>query len=181
MENTKVFAPGFNLPPILFKDKVVVINNTGNSSLELSGQLAGNLVVTRQFPLTFNVVGFTPFTFQIDPFISLSFRNVITRRAVAKGKKRGTIKERFTTDDVEITISGIFISNDDTYPEEVDRLREYCELPLSIPVVCALLNDRGIDSIAIESFDLPATSGVNNQAFQIKAYSDDIYNLLIKK
>lgn len=181
METTKVFAPGFNLPPILFKDKVVVINNTGNSSLEFAGQSSGSLVVTRQFPLTFKVIGLAPFTFPIDPFISLSLRNVITRRTVAKGKIRGTIKERFTIDDVEITISGVFISNQDTYPEEVDKLREYCEFPVSVQVICSLLNDRGIDSIAIESLDLPATSGVNNQAFQIRAFSDDIINLLIKR
>ena len=181
MDTTKVIAPGFNLPPILFKDKVVIINNSGNSSLELSGQSTGSLVVTRQFPLTFKVVGLTPFTFPLDPFISLSFKNVITRRTVAKGNKRGSIKERFTLDDVEITISGIFISSTDAYPEEVDKLREYCEFPVSVQVICALLNDRGIDFIAIETLDLPATSGVNNQAFQIKAYSDDVTNLLIKQ
>ncbi|MBS4040858.1 MAG: hypothetical protein KGZ81_09710 [Flavobacteriales bacterium] len=181
MDTTKVIAPGFNLPPILFKDKVVIINNSGNSSLELSGQSTGSLVVTRQFPLTFHVQGFESFTFPIDPFISFSFRNIITRRAIAKGKKRGTIKERFTTDDVEITISGVFISNEDIYPVEVDKLREFCELPISIRVECTLINNRGIDSIAIDTYDLPATAGVNNQAFQIKAYSDDVYNLLIEK
>lgn len=180
MDTTKVIAPGFNLPPILFKDKVVIINNSGNSSLELSGQSTGSLVVTRQFPLTFKVVGLTPFTFPLDPLVSLSFKNVISRRTVAKGNKRGTIKERFTSDDVEIIISGVFISNDENYPEEVDKLREYCEVPIAIKVDCTLINNRGIDFIVIDAFDLPVTSGVNNQAFQIRAYSDDVYNLLIK-
>ncbi|KAF0193376.1 MAG: Uncharacterized protein FD166_3713, partial [Bacteroidetes bacterium] len=180
MNKNLVIATGFNLPPVFWKDKVVIINNSGSGSLEpvepSEGQAAAN-----QFPLIFSVVGLKPFRFPIDPFISLSFKNVITRRMVAKGNKRGTIKERFTTDDVEITISGVFISNADSYPEEVDQLREYCELPVSIPVTCSLLNNRGIDSIAIESFDLPATAGANNQAFQIRAYSDDVYNLLVAK
>jgi len=108
----------------------------------------------------------------------LSFKNSITRRQVAKGNTRGTIKESWTQDDVEITISGIFINEANAYPDEVKLLMQYFNLHKSIKVTCSLINAHEIDYIAIESIDLPFTKGSNNQAFQIKAYSDDVFELL---
>jgi hypothetical protein len=36
-----------------------------------------------------------------------------------------------------------------------------------------------VQSIVNENFELPHTKGVENQAYQIKAYSDDVFDLLI--
>ena len=128
----------------------------------------------------FKCKGLDDFTFPIDPVISLGFKNVITRRTVSKGTKRGSVKERWTEDDVDITISGVFISNDDTYPVEVDKLRAFFQKHTAIDVVCTLLNERDITQIAIESINFPFTKGTNNQAIEIKAYSDDVFQLLIE-
>jgi hypothetical protein len=178
MEKNKIIASGISLPPLLWKGKVVSINFDTNQRIEPS-QSSGLKV--SQCPLTFKADGLDDFTFPIDPLISMGFRNIITRRTVAKGNKRGTIKERWTEDDVEISIVGIFINESGDYPEEVDKLRVFFERHSAIDVECSLINNRGIESIAIEALELPFTKGINNQAFAIKAYSDDVFNLLIEK
>ena len=48
-------------------------------------------------------------------------------------------------------------------------------------VLCPLLEIFGITQIAIESWDIPFTSGTTNQNYEITAYSDDIYKLLIAR
>lgn len=181
MENQNVIAPGFNLPPYWLKDKVVVINyqkDSGDTAIEVrDNEFSG---IRHHASLTFKDPLLQPFKFPIDPFISLSFKNSITRRQVSKGSTRGTIKERWTQDDVEITITGIFISDTIGTPIEVDHLYEYYDLHKAIQVQCSILNNPsiGINHIVIESIDLPFTKGMNNQAFQIKAYSDDVFHLL---
>ena len=105
MDKSLVIAPGINLPPILFKDKIVIINySKSDGTLQLGGDAP--MVVRKQFPLVFTAAGLDSYAFPIDPFISVSFKNIITRRSVAKGDKRGTVKERWTEDDAEINISG---------------------------------------------------------------------------
>ncbi|HOI32010.1 MAG TPA: DUF6046 domain-containing protein, partial [Bacteroidales bacterium] len=177
----KVIATGFNLPPFFLKDKVVIINyNSESKQMSVASDFSG---IRSQYPLTFlsNASVSRDFVFPIDPFINLSFKNIITRRRVAKGSNRGTIKERWTQDDVEITISGILINPTGAYPEEVDRLVEFFEARQAIDVTSPLLNQHSIFSIVIESLDLPHTKGLENQAFTIKAYSDDVFELLQKQ
>lgn len=177
MDSNFVIAPGINLPPILFKDKVVIVNmNNGGSNAAPDP----NSIVSRQYPLTFLSDDLPDFTFPIDPIVSLSFRNIITRRSVAKGNKRGTIKERWSEDDVEITITGVFSRSDGAYPNEVGALQKYFEYRKIVDVQCQILNSLNIFSIVIESLTFPPTKGIENQAYQIKAYSDDVYNLLIE-
>lgn len=191
MSNTP--ATGYNLPPYFLNNKVVVINpdtmpdpgmdvavvdyEKESGKMAIADDFSG---IRYQYPLTFKSPLLNAFSFTIDPFISLSFKNTITRRQVAKGSTRGTVKERWTEDDVEITISGIFINSENTTPEEVSRLHEYFELHEAIEVECELLNSRYINRIVIESLDFPHTKGSGNQAYQIKAYSDDVFQLLVK-
>lgn len=137
--------------------------------------------VSTQNPLTLMCNDLPDFKFPIEPIVSLSFRNSIVRRSVAKGSKRGTIKERWTEDDVEITITGVFSRKDGAYPTEVEKIQKYFEYHGQIDVESPLLNARDIFSIVIETLDLPFTKGIENQAFQIKAYSDDVFNLLIEQ
>lgn len=177
METNVVIAPGINLPPVWLKDKVVVINmHNGNIN-----ESEDSAIVSQQYPLTFSCDGLDDFTFPIDPIISLSFSNIIIRRHVAKGSKRGSIKERWSEDDVSITITGVLASKQGNYPTAVKHLREYFEYRGKIDVFSPLLNSHNIFSIAIESLDLPPTKGLENQSFQIKAYSDDVFNLLIEQ
>lgn len=48
----------------------------------------------------------------------------------------------------------------------------------SLAIDCWLLGNLGINQIAIESWDFPATQGVENQSFTITGYSDFDFELL---
>lgn len=49
MDKSLVIAPGINLPPILFKDKIVIINySKSDGTLQLGGDAP--MVVRKQFP-----------------------------------------------------------------------------------------------------------------------------------
>jgi len=123
------------------------------------------------------------FTFPIECNIDISGGNIIAKRNVAKGKKRGTMKERWSQDDYKITISGVFISDEpDKYPsEDLATLMKFCEAPLAIRVYCEPLQALFIDSIVIENYDLPRTKGEDSQYFQLNCLSDNDIELLIKK
>jgi hypothetical protein len=163
---------GFALPPFVFSGKSVVIIDRGR--IEVDGFDASS----RQYPLSFSAEGIKDFTFPIDPIMSVSLKNVITRRQVSKGKQRGSIKERWTEDDADISISGVFIDKDGYYPAEVEQLRAF--MGKQITVLNTFLNEKDINQIVIESIDFPHTKGIENQTFEIKAYSDDVFQLLIE-
>lgn len=177
MDNNHVIATAYSLPPYFLKGKVVIIN-TDNEAGKMS--LEGFNPSGRQYPLTLRAQGLSDFTFPLDPIISVSLKNIITRRTVSKGKKRGTVKERWTEDDAEITITGVFINKDGEYPAEVEQLRAFFNLHQAIDVICDFLNQKDINQIVISSLDLPHTKGAENQSFEIKAYSDDVFQLLIE-
>lgn len=123
------------------------------------------------------------FTLPVDPIISLSGKNIITRRYVSKSSKAGSIKERWSQDDWDITISGALIADDEaSLGEQCAALREICEQGKNgVSITCDLLNSyMGIYRMVIEQFDFPFTKGIENQAFSIKGYSDDVYSLLIE-
>jgi len=176
MKNNNVIAGGFNLPPYWLNGKVVILNSSNNTvSFDDT-----TLKVVNQFPLTFKTPDLGSFTFPIDPYISISFKNIIARRMVAKGKTRGTVKEHWTEDDAEISIFGVLINPDGELPTEaMNKLQEFFRARTSIAVTCELLHDRGITNIVMESLDFPHTKGVENQAYEIKAYSDDVFDFLI--
>lgn len=182
MDVNFTFANGFDLPPFFSRDRVVIVAYDKNRKTTQATAADSNQVQPQhQYPLTFKASGLQDFTFPIDPIIGLGMKNIIVRRSVAKGEKRGTVKERWTEDDVDITISGVFISEDGSYPQEVNRLKEFFKQRKAIDVECSLLNERDIFQIAIEGLDLPFTKGPGNQAFEIKAYSDDVFTLLIEE
>lgn len=123
-------------------------------------------------------------TLPVEPLLSLRGGNIISKRSVAKGKGRGTIKERWSQDDYEITLSGLLMnpSNLNAYPdEEVIKLRELCEARQALFVDCPALSRFDITRIVIESYDFPFTKGENVQAYSIKALSDDVTDLLIRE
>ncbi|MBE6234754.1 MAG: hypothetical protein E7112_00795 [Bacteroidales bacterium] len=116
-----------------------------------------------------------------EPIVTVNGKNVIAKKQVAKGRVRGTIKERWSQDDYQISINGILTDQSGGYPDEdVKTLRRLCEAA-KVQVMSPLLELFSIDRIVIESFDFPFTSGPNNQAYTIGAVSDDIYKLLLRQ
>lgn len=178
-------ALGFAMPPFIpFRETVTV-----DSSLEkdadpwLQRRFENGMVENTNWvvPLCFQLDGLTDFDFPVDPIISLSSKNIITRRYVNKSTKRGSVKEHWSQDDWEITITGIIIEPDPDFMQNILlALRKYLDSSKSISVKCPVFNQMDILRIAIETYDFPFTKGVENQAFIIKAFSDEDYDLLIK-
>jgi len=134
-------------------------------------------------PVKFRIPGGEFWTFPVEPLVSLSGGNVIAKRTVAKGKGRGTIKERWTQDDYSVTIEGSFVNYDNAnvYPEaHVRKLRELCETGEALEIECDLLKIHDITRICITSWDIPFTKGEANQRFTISALSDDLFDLLVE-
>lgn len=134
-------------------------------------------------PLCFQLEesGSEEWLFPLEPMISLNGQNILTRRHVSKGTIKGSIKERWTQDDYTVRIEGLLMGEDGKYPEEdVSRLRAFCEAG-HVKALNPLLEIFGISQLAIESWDIPFTSGTANQNYSIQAYSDDIYKLLLSR
>lgn len=119
----------------------------------------------------------------LEPVITISGGNTLIRRNVAKGELRGTIKERWNTEDYTIKIDGMLKTQEAwKYPyESVNKLRELLEAKEPLEVLCPLLEKYQIGRIAVEKYDFPFTKGTENQAYSITAYSDDNWSLLIEK
>ena len=115
----------------------------------------------------------------LEPMISITGKHIIKRRQVNKGLVRGSIKERWAQDDYEVTIEGVLIGTDGQYPEaDVARLKNFCEAA-AVNALSPLLEIFGISRLVIESWEMPFTAGQANQNYTIKAYSVDVYKLLL--
>lgn len=146
------------------------------------------------FPLTF---AFSEngirWTFPFEPMVSINGGNDITRVNVAKhGKDKkghllgGTIKTRIHRKDFNITITGVLMGKhlsgkpEDCYPrQQMIDFFEYLIYARNILVYCEPLLILGITQIVIEDYSFPFTKGENVQAYEIKALSDDNYNLIV--
>lgn len=116
-----------------------------------------------------------------EPTLRITGKNIVTTRHVAKGRIRGSIKERWTLDDYTVSIEGIFIGKGQQYPEDdVARLRRCCEAAQVI-ATSPLLELFGISRLVIQSWEIPHTVGKANQSYKIQAISDDIYKLLLSR
>lgn len=183
-------ATGFSLPPVIpWKDEVTAQWEQGERQAEKEQQEAYNKGLRAmsfnfyQVPLQFRLSTEAEtggFLLPVDPLVSVSQKNIIARRYVAKSERRGSIKERWSMDDYEITISGVLMTDaDNTLAHYIQQLRHYCEAKESVVVVCDMLNSvYDVTRVSIESCDYPFTKGEENQMFTIKAYSDDLYDLL---
>lgn len=115
-----------------------------------------------------------------DPLISISGKNTIVKRHVAKATYIGSIKEFWSRDDFEITISGVIYDDNNSY-QEIKDLIEVCGKNAYVQVSCEFINAMQIHYLSIESFDLPFTPGEGNYQYTIKAVSDDNYQVLEKE
>lgn len=177
------FAQPFALPPYWLTHPDVV--KSYDKDLPTQEEA---LSVPHACPLKIKLVTeSTWWQFPIEPVITINSGNKIVRRNVLKSgytdlDRRGSVKELWSREDYEISISGVFISTEEGLPEdEIRTLRSYCEARESIEVQSALLTLFNIRKISIEQYNFPFTKGMRNQLFVIKAYSDDFdeKNLLI--
>lgn len=188
---------GYSLPPYLpvqfNQPQVAAIKKADDMTLLkiIAGEQQGDttklprqhtaMAVQQVFPLRLQKTGDREYwQMPYEPILSVKGRNVIVKRNVSKGRGRGTIKEHWTQDDYTLEITGVLFTLDGKYPtDDVKRLREYCEAPEALKVLCPLYEVFDIARIVIEDYDFPHTKGENIQAFNIRATSDDITQLLI--
>jgi len=166
LDSTKVFNMAFN------KITPVVSKALGATSFQVPV-----LLRLESEPIT------SAFLLPVDPIISINGRNSITKRYPLKNKKRGSIKELWSMDDYNVTISGILCKSE-LIPLSfyLNRLKKFCEAKESVHITCDILNNVfGITRIAIESYDFPFTKGEDYQAFTLNALSDDMYQLIEEK
>jgi hypothetical protein len=151
-------------------------------------------VDTHFFPLKFRRVTENDpnkepwYTFPYEPFISIKGKNKIVKRSVAKAQNFiGTIKEHWSQDDYDITITGILFGEneigtvEECFPKaDFEKLRDYCTWPLGIQVQCEPLQLLGINYLVVDDFDFPFTKGENVQAYELKCTSDFSADFLLE-
>lgn len=192
LENMALRVIGGKVPPYwLFRNTGIAdVDSAEYDSIrsmtdgELEDTVRTNaLGVPMQLPMRLKLeeAGAEEWLLPMEPMVSLTGRNIITRRHVNKGRVRGSIKERWAQDDYSITVEGILMGMDGKYPEDdVARLRGFCEAA-HVEVLNPLLEIFGISHMVIESWDIPFTSGTANQNYTLKAQSDDIYKVLLTR
>lgn len=169
------------IPPFFIPRREDIITQVYDAN-EIMDDYMSVGVVHSQMPMTlFAMNSQERFLLPFEPLVSVSGKNVIARRKVAKAKESGTIKERWSRDDYEVTIQGVLTSEDRRkYPSGYMRkLLDLFQQRQAVEVEQAVLAVFGIRFLAIESVNFPHTKGVENQNYEIKAYSDTPINLLI--
>lgn len=168
-----------SIPPYVIPNPGAIIRSVDNIDAE---SLKRSNSVHSLLPLKVRKIGEEQwFTFPLEPLVSVSCKNIMVRRSVAKSKVAGTIKERWSQDDYSISIIGCLSNQDDIYPEsDVRKIVELFNERQSLEICQEILLLLGIKFMAIESLNLPHTKGLGNQNFEIKGYSDENTDLLIE-
>lgn len=143
------------------------------------------------FPFSFySQDGKTRWTLPWEPLISITSHVRLIERNIAKSGDSliGSIKERWSLDDYEITITGAFLGEKmkgkpaETYPrKDMEKLRDILLSPRAIKVECEALQILNITHLSIIDMSFPFTKGESVQAYEIKAKSDFPWNLIYKR
>lgn len=144
------------------------------------------------FPLLLVGDGGQKYLLPYEPMISISSKNNIVKRTVAKSgddiKRQGTVKERWSRDDYEIKITGVLIGSilrgdvSQCFPkDDFLKLKEILESRRVWGVECEPLQLLGINKIVVEDMSFPFTKGENVQAYDIAVSSDFDFDLLLEE
>lgn len=128
------------------------------------------------------------FTLPYEPLISVSGKNNVVKRSIAKAKDYvGTVKEHFSQDDYSITITGSLFGTQETgtfqeaFPrDDFEKLKNYMIHPQGLQVQCDFLALFDINHLVVESFDFPFSKGEYVQGYSISALSDFSADFLLE-
>ena len=171
------------VPPFFIPRKEDIITRAEYDSEKIRADYSSTGVIRSVMPLRVKrSVDSQFFTLPIEPLVTISGKNTIVRREVAKSQNGGTVKECWSRDDYEVTIQGVVTAAEpDRYPEAyVRKLLELFNDRQAVEVEQEVLMVFDIKYLAIESVSFPHTRGMCNQSYEIKAYSDNPAELLIK-
>ncbi len=114
----------------------------------------------------------------IDPLITVAQPLNIVVTAITG--RQGTVKEYIGQGDYEVAIRGImatdpFADNRFEYPlPQVQRMRDMCQLGVSLPVSGWLLDVFGVKNLVIKNANYESLPGFTNlQAYELQCLSDD--------
>lgn len=183
------------LPPIpflLLKNKEVIQTSNFDSFNNL-WQADTALTEEQQFfPLSFSFgepPKYAKWLFPYEPMVTFASGNVIAESNVAKQGDafRGTVKERWSMKDWDITITGALFGSllqgkpEDCFPTaKLTALMEFLIAAKTINIYNHALNEVGILKVVVYDYSFPFTKGENVQAYEIKCKSDNYFDLLIK-
>lgn len=178
------------IPFLPLKDANNVSKTPGRAiNLENNWTAADAVEEQKQFfPLSFSFTqSGQKWLFPYEPMINISSGNTIVKRNVAKqgDKFMGTIKERWSRKDFDITVTGVLIGSilkgkpEDCFPrDQFIKLFEFLKHSKEIYVNSHPLELLGIVKVVVEDYSFPFTKGENVQAYELKLTSDDSYSLL---
>jgi hypothetical protein len=190
-ELAKRVLPTIPFLPVQNENNVGSVNSSGYN-IENNWQQQESIPEAQQFfPLSFSFTeGGQKWLFPYEPMINISSGNNIVKRNVAKqgDKLIGTIKERWSRKDFDISVTGVLIGKEmkgtaeDCFPRrQMEELFKYLVYAKEIYIYCHPLEILGITKVVIEDYSFPFTKGENVQAYDLKLTSDYSYNLLIKE
>lgn len=128
--------------------------------------------------------------FPYEPMINISSGNNIVKRNVAKQGENliGTIKERWSRKDFDVTVTGVLIGSimqgkpEYCFPkDQFVQLFNFLKHSKELYVYSHPLELLGITKVVIEDYSFPFTKGENVQAYELKLVSDFDYQLLLAK
>ncbi|TAN18832.1 MAG: hypothetical protein EPN37_04530 [Chitinophagaceae bacterium] len=122
------------------------------------------------------------------PVIAIQSRKNIMETVMID--RQGTVKELVNTEDYKISIKGIIVREDGTYPEyEIKQLKEIFEINQTVELKSVLtdfflLNPNGngssLSQVVITDLNFPHTVGVKNaKAYEMSLVSDNAYTLYV--
>lgn len=181
------------IPFLPLKNENNVSSKTGRAiNLEDNWTTRDTVEEQKQFfPLSFSFKeNGQKWLFPYEPMMNISSGNSIVKRNVAKqsNKLTGTIKERWSQKDYDITITGVLIGSimqgkpEDCFPRDhFVKLFEFLTHSKELFIYSYPLELLGITKVVIEDYSFPFTKGENVQAYELKLTSDYSYELLIKE
>jgi hypothetical protein len=117
-----------------------------------------------------------------EPMIDIAGEKLIVKTPIDGND--GTFKELYSTGDMQVTIRGICVDDNDpdSYPEDqVRRLRNVIEQKQHVRVVNRLTSLWNIEYLAIESYSFPAVPGeLGMQGYELRCTSDREFQLNLR-
>ena len=155
--------------------------DTNKIDIEKLGYSADSGVVMN-IPVRLGILdGTEMWTLPVEPIVSLRGKRNVAISNVMKKTRRGSIKEYWSIDDYEITITGSLRSKEaDVYPaEQVARLKKILESKEPVQIQSMLTDAFGVYYIVPTSWDFGDDKGIEWQNYRITAISDDEHDLVI--
>lgn len=105
--------------------------------------------------------------------VEITRKKRIVRTSV-NGASTGTVKEYIGTDDFEVRLTGMIVSQDDNMPVDyIQDFRAVMEAPVALSVTSELLQWFGIYNLVVDDYSIALVEGYSNLvAYQVRAMSD---------